>query len=72
MNAMYFVGLEVSPRHPYLFSCGEDRQVKCWDLEYNKVSTIFHNYCDIYSIAFPTKFTSPLYVKGIMLNRTKI
>ncbi|KAI8421939.1 hypothetical protein MSG28_009853, partial [Choristoneura fumiferana] len=26
----------VSSRHPYLFSCGEDRQVKCWDLEYNK------------------------------------
>lgn len=31
-------GLAVSGRHPYLFSCGEDRQVKCWDLEYNKVS----------------------------------
>ena len=31
-------GLAVSTRHPYLFSCGEDRQVKCWDLEYNKVS----------------------------------
>lgn len=31
-------GLVVSPRHPYLFSCGEDKQVKCWDLEYNKVN----------------------------------
>ena len=31
-------GLAVSPRHPYLFSAGEDKQVKCWDLEYNKVS----------------------------------
>lgn len=30
-------GLAVSPRHPYLFSCGLDKQVKCWDLEYNKV-----------------------------------
>lgn len=30
--------LQVSPRHPYLFSAGEDRQVKCWDLEYNKVA----------------------------------
>lgn len=30
-------GLAVSKRHPYLFSCGEDKQVKCWDLEYNKV-----------------------------------
>lgn len=29
-------GLAVSPRQPYLFSCGEDKQVKCWDLEYNK------------------------------------
>lgn len=33
--------LQVSPRHPYLFSAGEDRQVKCWDLEYNKVATQF-------------------------------
>lgn len=31
-------GLAVSPRQPYLFSCGEDKQVKCWDLEYNKVN----------------------------------
>mgnify|MGYP001792970126 CR=1 FL=1 len=31
-------GVVVSPRHPFLFSCGEDKQVKCWDLEYNKVS----------------------------------
>lgn len=29
--------LTVSPRQPYLFSAGEDKQVKCWDLEYNKV-----------------------------------
>lgn len=34
-------GLAVSPTHPYLFSCGEDRQVKCWDLEYNKVTKRF-------------------------------
>ena len=27
----------VSPRQPYLFSAGEDKQVKCWDLEVNKV-----------------------------------
>lgn len=33
-------GLAVSPKHPYLFSCGEDRQVKCWDLEYNKVRNV--------------------------------
>jgi hypothetical protein len=30
-------GLAVSTRHPYLFSAGDDKQVKCWDLEYNKV-----------------------------------
>ena len=30
-------GVAVSPRQPYLFSAGEDKQVKCWDLEYNKV-----------------------------------
>lgn len=29
--------LAVSSRQPYLFSCGEDKQVKCWDLEMNKV-----------------------------------
>ena len=29
--------LTVSPRQPYLFSAGEDKQVKCWDLEHNKV-----------------------------------
>lgn len=30
-------GLAVSSRHPYLFSAGEDKEVKCWDLETNKV-----------------------------------
>jgi WD40 repeat protein len=30
-------GVAVSDRHPYLFSCGEDKMVKCWDLEQNKV-----------------------------------
>ena len=30
-------GLAVSDRHPYMFSCGLDKQVKCWDLEQNKV-----------------------------------
>lgn len=31
-------GLAVSDRHPYMFSAGLDKMVKCWDLEYNKVS----------------------------------
>ena len=29
-------GLAVSARHPYMFSCGLDKMVKCWDLEQNK------------------------------------
>lgn len=40
----YFTGLQVSTRHPYLFSCGEDRQVKCWDLEYTKVIRHYHGH----------------------------
>lgn len=32
-------GLAVSDRHPYMFSAGLDKMVKCWDLEYNKVTT---------------------------------
>lgn len=31
------MGVIVSPRHPYMFSCGLDKKVMCWDLEYNKV-----------------------------------
>ncbi|CAL1377005.1 unnamed protein product [Linum trigynum] len=30
-------GLTVSRSHTYMFSGGEDKQVKCWDLEQNKV-----------------------------------
>ena len=30
-------GLAVSDRHPYMFSCSLDKEVKCWDMEYNKV-----------------------------------
>ena len=30
-------GLAVSNRHPYMFSCSLDKEVKCWDMEYNKV-----------------------------------
>lgn len=37
-------GVIVSARSPYLFSCGEDKQVKCWDLEYNKVICSFLNW----------------------------
>ncbi|KAG8042540.1 hypothetical protein G9C98_005174 [Cotesia typhae] len=45
-------GLAFSHRHPYLFSCGEDRQVKCWDLEYNKVIRHYHGHLSaVYSLA---------------------
>jgi pleiotropic regulator 1 len=50
-------GLAVSSRHPYLFSAGEDKMVKCtslsvlfpltlpgWDLEYNKVVRHYHGH----------------------------
>lgn len=29
----------MSARHPYMFSCGLDKMVKCWDLEQNKVGS---------------------------------
>lgn len=37
-------GLQISDRHPYLFSCGEDKTVKCWDLEQNKVVRQYHGH----------------------------
>jgi pleiotropic regulator 1 len=45
-------GLAVSNRHPYLFSAGEDKMVKCWDLEYNKVIRHYHGHLSgVYSLA---------------------
>lgn len=41
VNMLLSPGLAVSQRHTYMFSAGDDKQVKCWDLEYNKVSFIF-------------------------------
>ena len=37
-------GLVVSDRHPYLFSVSEDKEVKCWDLEVNKVVRHYHGH----------------------------
>jgi len=37
-------GLEFSDRHPYLFSAGEDKMVKCWDLETNQVVRHYHGH----------------------------
>ena len=36
LPSLQVTGLGVSARHPYLFSCGLDKMVKCWDLEQNK------------------------------------
>jgi pleiotropic regulator 1 len=33
-------GLAVSARHPYMFSASLDKEVKCWDLEQNKVGRV--------------------------------
>lgn len=45
-------GVAVSSRSPYLFSCGEDKQVKCWDLEYNKVGAAIDRLLGLYSCGF--------------------
>lgn len=34
----------MSSRHAYLYSCSEDKQVKCWDLETNKVVRSYHGH----------------------------
>jgi pleiotropic regulator 1 len=44
-------GLGVSGRHPYLFSAAEDKMVKCWDLESNKVIRHYHGHLSgVYSL----------------------
>ena len=46
------MGLAISDKHPYMFSCGADKKVKCWDLEYNKVIRNYHGHLSgVYSIA---------------------
>ena len=45
-------GLAVSPNHPYVFSCGLDKMVKCWDMEYNKVIRQYHGHLSgVYSLS---------------------
>ena len=60
------VGLAVSQRHTYLFSAGDDKQVKCWDLEQNKVSFTFYFsiQCNFYCILTSLDILSVLYVQG--------
>ena len=42
----------ISDRHPYMFTVGEDKLVKCWDLETNKVMRHYHGHLSaVYSCA---------------------
>ncbi|KAM3324939.1 hypothetical protein P3S67_000063 [Capsicum chacoense] len=41
-------GLAVSSRNTYMFSVGDDKQVKCWDIEQNKA---IHSFSGVYSVA---------------------
>ena len=62
--------LTVSPRQPYLFSAGEDKQVKCWDLEYNKVSNKMAGCCMIFT-KMP-ELTPGLYLKSDMVSHVHV
>lgn len=43
--------VKVSTLSPYLYSAGEDRRVKCWDLEQNKVIRDYHGHLSgVYSV----------------------
>ncbi|CAL5415509.1 unnamed protein product [Camellia sinensis] len=45
-------GLAVSNKHTYMFSAGDDKQVKCWDLEQNKVIRSYHGHLSgVYCLA---------------------
>ena len=45
-------GLAISARHPYLFSASLDKEVKCWDLEANRVIRNYHGHLSgVYSVA---------------------
>ncbi|PPD84133.1 hypothetical protein GOBAR_DD18921 [Gossypium barbadense] len=46
------VCLAVSSKHTYMFSAGDDKQVKCWDLEQNKVIRSYHGHLSgVYCLA---------------------
>jgi len=47
----HVMGVKMSPRHPYLFSCCLDNTVKCWDLEQNKVIRSYHGHLNgVYAV----------------------
>ncbi|CAN0855748.1 Protein pleiotropic regulatory locus 1, partial [Linum grandiflorum] len=44
--------LAVSQRHTYMFSAGDDKLVKCWDLEQNKAIRSYHGHLSgVYCLA---------------------
>lgn len=46
----------MSDRHPYMFSGSLDKEVKCWDLEYNKARVSFSvKYVFSHTIAYYSK-----------------
>ncbi|KAL4585092.1 hypothetical protein LXL04_009706 [Taraxacum kok-saghyz] len=51
-NQWFCTGLAVSTRHTYMFSAGDDKLVKCWDLEKNKVIRLYHRHLSgVYCLA---------------------
>ena len=36
--------IEISVHNPYLFSCSEDKMIKCWDLENNQIIRDYHGH----------------------------
>ncbi|KAH3902333.1 related to Pre-mRNA-splicing factor PRP46 [Saccharomycodes ludwigii] len=36
--------IAISDRHPYMFSCSEDKTVKCWDLEHKSIIRDYHGH----------------------------
>ncbi|KAL6944947.1 hypothetical protein ACO0QE_002389 [Hanseniaspora vineae] len=36
--------IEISAYNPYLFSCSEDKMIKCWDLENNQIIRDYHGH----------------------------
>ena len=44
--------IKISKQHTYLFSCSEDRSVRCWDLTTNKCVRNYHGHLSgVYSLS---------------------
>ncbi|RHN72279.1 putative transcription factor WD40-like family [Medicago truncatula] len=50
-------GLAISNKHTYMFSAGDDKQVKCWDLKQNEVISSYHGHLSsVYCLALHPTF----------------